>query len=104
MDAKWHLGRDAIDEFYNQKFEKSLCCLWIHSSIILKYNICTHKRGRFLQAPRNCNLLYIPTTYTKTVDQNLVWSNFEEFCASVTSFKQLKAYAFHTYLNLSHSL
>ncbi len=104
MDTKWQLGKDAIDELYNQKFKKFLYYHWIQSFIIFNYNICTHKKGRFLQAPRSCNLLYIPITCTWTIDQNLVWLNFEEFYAFITSSKQLKAYAFHTYLNLSHSL
>jgi len=64
VDAKWHLGKDAIGKLYHQKFKKFLYYLWIQSFIIFNYNICTHKKGRFLQAPRSCNLLYIPIACT----------------------------------------
>jgi len=68
------------------------------------YNIGSHKRGRFLQAPKSCSLLYTPTAYTKIVNQDLIWLDFEEFYALITSFKQLEVYAFHTYPDLSHFL
>jgi hypothetical protein len=102
VDARGHLRKDEIDELYNQKFKKFLYYCWRLNSIIPWYNIGSHKRGRFLQAPRNHNLLYKPTTYTKTIDQNLVWLDFEEFYALIKISKQLKTYAFHIYPNLSH--
>jgi len=46
--------------------------------------------------------LYTPTACTKTTNQNLVWDEFEQFCALIISSQQLKKYAFQTYLNLSY--
>jgi len=48
--------------------------------------------------------LYTPTTCTKPIDHNLVWDEFEQFYALITSSQQLKKYAFQTYLDLSYFL
>jgi hypothetical protein len=68
------------------------------------YIIGSHKTSRFLQAPKSCRLLYTPNAYIETNDQDLVWLDFEELYALITSFKQLEAYAFHIYPDLSHVL
>ncbi len=54
---------------------------------IPRYGIGSHKKGKLFQAPRSRNLLYTPTICTETTNQNLVWSNFEEFYALITSSK-----------------
>jgi hypothetical protein len=46
-----------------------------------------------------CMIFIINSSYAK-----FMMSNFEEFYALIASSKQLKAYAFHTYLDLSHFL
>jgi hypothetical protein len=62
-----HLERDAINELYIKKF-KFFYYYWIQSSIIPKYSIGSHKKGRFLQAPRSHNLPYTPTAYIEIID------------------------------------
>ncbi len=100
VNAREHLRKDAINELYNRKFMKFLYYCWKLNSIIPRYSIGSHKKGRFLQVLINHNLLYTLITYTKTINQ--VQSDFEEFYALITSSKQLKAYAFRTYPDLSH--
>jgi hypothetical protein len=58
-----HLGRDAIDELYNQKFKKFLYYCWIQSCIIPRYNISSHKIGSFfkLQQVIVCYTHLLPT-------------------------------------------
>lgn len=68
------------------------------------YIIGNHKRSRFLQAPKSRRVLYTFNAYIETIDQDLVWLDFEELYALITSFKQLEAYAFHIYPYLSHFL
>jgi hypothetical protein len=77
MDVEGQLRKLAIHQFYNQKFKKFLCYHWVQSSIILRYNLGNHKRGKFYPTLRNHNLLYTPTNYTKIIDQDLVWDDFE---------------------------
>jgi hypothetical protein len=94
VDVEGQLGKLTIDQLYNQKFKKFLYYYWVQSSIIHKHNLSSHKKGKFYLAPRNHSLLYTPTTCTKTIDHNLVWDEFEQFYASITSSEQLKKYAF----------
>jgi hypothetical protein len=100
MDARGHLERDAIDEFYNKEFKKN--CTTTRYKVL--YIIGNHKRSRFLQAPKSCSLLYTPIAYLETTNQDLVWLDFEEFYALITGFKQLEACAFQIYLDLTHFL
>jgi hypothetical protein len=104
VDVEGQLKKLVIDQFYKQKFKKSLCYHWVQSSIICIYNLGSHKRGKFYLAPKNHSLLYTPTTYTKTIDHDLVWDDFEHFYALITSSQKLKTYAFQTYLDLSYFL
>jgi hypothetical protein len=64
------------------------------SFIIHRYNLGSHKRNKFYPTPKNCSLLYTPTTCTKTTDHNLVWDDFEQFYALIISSQQLEIYAF----------
>ncbi len=50
--------------FTIKNFKKFLYHNQIQSYVIPKYNIGSHKRGRFDQAPRSHNLLYTPIAYT----------------------------------------
>jgi hypothetical protein len=77
VDVKGQLRKLAINQLYNQKFKKFLCYCWVQSSIIHRYNLGSHKRNIFYPIPRNHNLLYTPTTCAKTIDQDLVWDDFE---------------------------
>jgi hypothetical protein len=74
----------------------------VQSSIIHKYNLSSHKKDKFYLVPSNHSLLYTPTTCTKKIDHNLVWDEFEQFYALITSSQQLKKYAFQTYPDLSY--
>ncbi len=88
MDVKGQLGKLVIDQFYNQKFKKFLYYCWVQSSIIHKYNLGSHKKGKFYPALRNRNLLYTLITCTK-INQNMVWDDFEQFYALITFSQQL---------------
>ncbi len=90
MDVEGQLNFFAIDQFYNQKFKEFLCYHWVQSSIIRRYNLGSHKRSRFYLAPRNHSLLYTPIACIKTIDEDLVWDDFEHFYALITSSKQLE--------------
>jgi len=68
---------------------------------VLNYDTSSHKRGKFVQAPRNLNLVYTPTTCIETIEQNQLWNDFEQFYALIISSQELQAYAFHTYLDLA---
>jgi hypothetical protein len=48
--------------------------------------------------------MYTPTTCTKTTNQNLVWDEFQQFYALITSSQPLEKYAFQTYFDLSYFL
>ncbi len=104
MDVKGQLGKLTIDQLYNQKFKKFLHYYWVQSFIICRYNLGSHKRGKFYPTPRNHSLLYIPSACTKTIDQNLVWDDFEQFYVLKISSQQLEIYTFQTYPNLSYFL
>jgi hypothetical protein len=45
--------------------------------MVCKYNLNSHKQGKYHLAQRNRNLLYAPTAYTEAIDLNLVWDDFE---------------------------
>jgi len=89
VDVDGQLGKLTIDQFYNQKFKKFLYNYWVQKSIIHKYNLGSHKRGKFYLALRNCNFLYTLIACTKTTYQNLVRDDFEQFYALITSSQQL---------------
>ncbi len=66
MDVEGQLGKLIIDQFYNQNLKKFLHYRWVQNSIIQRYNLGTHKKGKFYPIPRNRNLLYTPIAYKKT--------------------------------------
>jgi hypothetical protein len=76
----------------------------VQRHVLPSYNTSNHKRGRFAQTLRNHNLVYTPIACTKTTNHNLVWRNFEQFYALITSSQELHAYAFHTYPDLEYFL
>jgi hypothetical protein len=94
VDVKGQLGKLAKNQLYNQKFKKFLYYHWVLSFIICRYNLNSHKKGKFYPTTRNRSLLYTPIAYTKTTNQNLVWDGFEEFYALIISSQQLEIYAF----------
>ncbi len=49
----------TIDDLYNEKFRKFLYYCWVKRFVVFNYNINSHIRSRFVQGPRNCNLVYI---------------------------------------------
>jgi len=100
VDVEGQLKKLSIDQLYKQKFKKFLCYHWGQSSIICRYNLGSHKRGKIYLTPRNRSLLYTPTTYTKTTNHDLIWDDFEQFYALIISSQQLETYALQTYLNL----
>jgi hypothetical protein len=104
VDVEGQLKKLAIDQLYNQKFKNFLFYCWVQSSIIWRYNLGNHNKEIFYPTPRIHNLLYTPTTYTKIIDQDLVWDDFELFYALITSSQQVETYAFQTYPDLSYFL
>jgi len=72
------LWKVVIDQFYNQKYRKFLYYCWLQSFIVCRYNLHSHKQRKFQPIQRNRNLLYTPTTCTKTINQNLIWDDFEQ--------------------------
>ncbi len=79
----------AITQLYNQKFKKFLCYHQVQDSIICKYNLSNYKRSKFDPTSRNCNL-YTPIACIKTTNQDLVWDDFEQFYALITSSQQIE--------------
>jgi hypothetical protein len=77
VDVEGQLKKLAIDQLYNQKFKKFLYYRWVQNSMICRYNLGSHKKGRFYPSPRNHSLLYTPTAYIKTTNQDLVWHDLE---------------------------
>jgi hypothetical protein len=57
-------------------------CEWVKSFVVHRYQ----------QVVKHHNLVYTPTTYTKT-NQNVDWDDFKDFYALIQTFKDLKAYA-----------
>jgi hypothetical protein len=105
VDIEGKLRKLTIDQLYNTKFKKFLFYRWVQSSIICKYNLNSHKRGRFYPTPRNHSLLYTPITCTTTTtNQILVWNEFETFYVLIISSQQFESYALKTYPNLSYFL
>ncbi len=86
----------AINQLYNQKFKKFLCYHQVQDSIICKYDLSNYKRSKFDPTSRNCNL-YTPIACIKTTNQDLIWDDFEQFYALITSSQQVETYAFQTY-------
>ncbi len=86
MDVEGKLKKLAIDQFYNTKFKKFLYHCWVQSSIIYRYNLGSHKKGRFHLALKNRNLLYTPTAYTTTTNHNSIWDEFETFYVLIIFF------------------
>jgi hypothetical protein len=84
MDIQGKLEKFTINQLYNTKFKKNVYYRWVQSFIICKYNLDTHKRGRFYPTPGNRNLLYTPIACTTTTNQNLVWDEFETFYVLIT--------------------
>jgi len=84
VDVEGKLGKFAIDQFYNIEFKKFFYYYWVQNLIIHRYNLGSHKRGRFHLTLRNHNLLYTPTTYTTTTYHNLIWDEFETFYVLIT--------------------
>jgi hypothetical protein len=101
MDVEGQLRHLAKDQLYNQKFKKFLYYHWVLSFIICRYNLNSHKKGKFYSTPRNRSLLYTLIAYTKTTNQNLVWDDFEEFYALIT-YSQLNL-ACHTSLRVGQN-
>ncbi len=77
MDVEGKLRKLAIVQFYNTKFKKFLYHCWVQSSIICRYNLGRHKKGRFHLALKIRNSLYTPTAYTRTTNHISVWDAFE---------------------------
>ncbi len=77
MDVEGQLRKLTINQLYNHKYKKFLCYHWVRSSIIYRYNLGNHKIGKFYPTPRNHSLLYTCITCIKTIDQDLVWDDFE---------------------------
>jgi hypothetical protein len=77
VDVEGQLRKLAKDQLYKQKFKKFLCYHWVQSSIICRYNLGSHKKSKFYLAPRNHSLLYTPIAYTKIIEYDLVWDDFE---------------------------
>ncbi len=64
-----------------------------------------HPYGLFaLVASPKLRLRHLQPAQLETIDQILIWNDFEQFYAFITSFQELQAYAFHTYLDLAHFL
>ncbi len=91
MYIEGKLGKLTIDQLYNTKFKNLLYYRWVQSSIICRYNLGSHKRGKFYPTPRNHSLLYKPIACT-TINQNVVWDEFETFYVLITSSQQLESY------------
>ncbi len=82
----------------------SLGWKWEFGDRQLDWTLKWQKQVWFHLAPRNHSLSCPSTTYTKTIDQDLVWNDFEQFYALITSSQQLETYAFHIYHDLSYFL
>jgi hypothetical protein len=49
----------TINELYNEKFRKFLYYCWVQRFVVFSYNTNSRKICRFVQAPRNCSLVYV---------------------------------------------
>jgi hypothetical protein len=103
VDVKGKLRKLVINQFYNTKFKKKMNYRLVQSFIICRYNLCSHKKGKFYPTPINRSLLYTPIACTTTYN-NLIWDEFETFYALINYLQQLESYAFETCLNLSYFL
>jgi hypothetical protein len=75
--------KGCLDELYNKKYIKFLYCQCMKSFVVQRYQ----------QVVKHRNLVYTPTTYAKTTNQNLDWDDFKDFYALIRTSKDSKAYA-----------
>jgi hypothetical protein len=64
VNVEGQIGKITIDELYNEKFLKNQYYHWVQRSIVPNYNTSNHRRGKFVQAPKNRSLVYTPTICT----------------------------------------
>jgi hypothetical protein len=69
-----------INKLYSERYKKILCYYWLTTNIPKQPK--TNKRlgsHKFPQARLNCGLKFTSTTYTISIDDNLVRANFHIF-------------------------
>jgi hypothetical protein len=66
-----------IDKIYNKKFSKYIYYCWVVKSV--KSPLVLRRKGNHKQwiVAKFHSQIFTPIAYTKTIDENLVWSNFE---------------------------
>ncbi len=96
-DGYDEIGTPEVDKVFNEKFNEFMYYCWVH-----QYRKAMH-----------CNLKFAFTTYTSTININLMWMNFSYFChnpapaacAPLNYYtKPLDTNAFLSYFDVTHFL